>query len=107
MNRKLLIVLMMVVTYIPRLIPFLALGGKKENPGNSRVKRFLSYIPYAALGALIFPGGLFAVEVSSVIFPPVISLLGLLSAAAVSFFIPNVGLSVLAAILVVFTGLSL
>ncbi|MDW7671652.1 MAG: AzlD domain-containing protein [Bacillota bacterium] len=44
---------MMVVTYLPRLIPFLMIQDLRLAP---RLKRFLELIPYAALGALIFPG---------------------------------------------------
>lgn len=49
----LLIVGMMLVTYIPRLLPFLMLSNK-EIP--NKLRKFLQYIPYTALGALIIPG---------------------------------------------------
>lgn len=52
-NYKVLIVGMMVVTYIPRLIPFVLLS-KLELP--HKLRRFLRTIPYTALGALIIPG---------------------------------------------------
>lgn len=52
-NYKLLILGMMLVTYIPRFIPF-ALASKLELP--DKLRRFLRYIPYTALGALIIPG---------------------------------------------------
>ena len=52
-NIKLLILVMMVVTYLPRLIPFLFVS-KGRLPENLR--SFLKYIPYTALGALILPG---------------------------------------------------
>jgi branched-subunit amino acid transport protein len=48
-----LIALMGLVTYIPRMLPMVLLSGTKLPP---RLKTFLGYIPYAALGALIFPG---------------------------------------------------
>lgn len=48
-----LILGMMIVTYLPRLIPFVIIGNK-EVP--EKVEELLSYIPYAALGALIIPG---------------------------------------------------
>lgn len=48
-----LILGMALVTYLPRLIPLITLS---ERPLPPLVKRFLLYIPYAALGALIFPG---------------------------------------------------
>lgn len=44
---------MFVVTFIPRMLPMLFIRGLKFPP---IVERWLSYIPYAALGALIFPG---------------------------------------------------
>ena len=44
---------MAAVTYIPRLMPFLFLGGR-EIP--ARLDAFLKCIPLAALGALIIPG---------------------------------------------------
>lgn len=44
---------MAVVTYIPRLLPFLV---RSTRPYPPKVKQFLSYLPYAILGALIFPG---------------------------------------------------
>lgn len=48
-----LVVAMSIVTYIPRLAPFVLLGDVRlPRP----VKRFMDFIPYAALGALIFPG---------------------------------------------------
>jgi branched-subunit amino acid transport protein len=48
-----IVILMALATYIPRLIPMLFLNGIKLPP---RLEVFLKYIPYAALGALIFPG---------------------------------------------------
>lgn len=50
---KLLIIGMMIVTYLPRLIPFL-LASKLQFP--HRLRSFLKFIPYATLGALIIPG---------------------------------------------------
>ncbi len=44
---------MCVVTYVPRILP-LALGHGLVLP--ALVRRWLSYFPYAAIGALIFPG---------------------------------------------------
>ncbi|WP_280769301.1 AzlD domain-containing protein [Salipaludibacillus daqingensis] len=51
-----MIVGMGVVTYIPRLLPLIAL--QTEN-WPSWSKRMLSRVPYAVLGALIFPGILY------------------------------------------------
>jgi len=50
----LLVVLgMALVTYIPRMLPLVLLRDIKLSPF---LNRFLKYIPYAAIGALIFPG---------------------------------------------------
>jgi branched-subunit amino acid transport protein len=50
---------MCVVTFVPRVIPLL-LGRDLVLPG--WIRRWLSFFPYAALGALIFPGILTVVE---------------------------------------------
>ena len=50
---------MCVVTFVPRVIPLL-LGRDLALPG--WIRRWLSFFPYAALGALIFPGVLTVVE---------------------------------------------
>lgn len=49
----LLVIGMGLVTYIPRMLPMVLLNGVKLP---NRLRTFLSLIPYAALGALIFPG---------------------------------------------------
>ncbi|AFL99258.1 MULTISPECIES: AzlD domain-containing protein [Desulfitobacterium] len=49
----LLITGMMVVTYLPRLLPLLIMTGRPLPPV---LKRFLRYIPYTALSALIIRG---------------------------------------------------
>ncbi|HJV46477.1 MAG TPA: AzlD domain-containing protein [Bacillota bacterium] len=49
----LLILGMGLVTYLPRLLPMVLLQNIKLNPF---LNRFLGFIPFAALGALIFPG---------------------------------------------------
>ena len=50
---------MALVTYIPRLLPFVALRSETLPPF---ARRFLSLLPVAALGALIFPDGVTAVS---------------------------------------------
>lgn len=50
---------MAVVTYIPRLLPFVFLNPEKLSPF---LQRMLKNVPYAALGALIFPGILLVYE---------------------------------------------
>ncbi len=53
MNIILLIVLMALVTYLPRVIPAFIID--KVRLGGS-VEKFLNLIPYTAMAALIFPG---------------------------------------------------
>ncbi len=53
MRIYLLIVGMALVTVIPRLLPFITL---KIDKIPSLFRIFLSYIPFAAMGALIIPG---------------------------------------------------
>lgn len=48
-----LILGMMLVTYLPRLIPFVLLSTKELSP---RMKKFLLYIPYTSLTILIVRG---------------------------------------------------
>lgn len=48
-----LVLAMGIVTFIPRMIPMVAL---KEIQLPPRLKTFLQFIPFAVLGALIFPG---------------------------------------------------
>lgn len=52
-NLLLLVIGMGAVTYIPRMLPMVLLQNIQLPPF---WKRFLSYIPYSAIGALIFPG---------------------------------------------------
>lgn len=83
MNNILILVLLMAfVTYIPRLLP-LALIKADKLP--EKFKLFLSYIPYAVLGALIIPDGLSGIPDSIWI-----SVTVLLVAAHVSWYKNNV-----------------
>lgn len=50
-----IIIALMIVTYIPRLLPFLMISDKKLPP---KLSQFLEYVPYVALGALIIPGAI-------------------------------------------------
>lgn len=52
-NLYIIVVFMAFVTYIPRLLPMMFL---KDMKLPAYLKVFLQFIPYAALGALIFPG---------------------------------------------------
>jgi len=49
----LMIIGMAVVTYLPRMLPLVALNGKKMP---SFLQAVLNNVPFAALGALIVPG---------------------------------------------------
>ena len=53
MNIYLLILGMMLVTYIPRLVPSFFAGRMKFG---KRFDKFINLIPYTAMSALIFPG---------------------------------------------------
>ena len=53
MNILLLILLMMLVTYIPRMLPSLITDKLRFN---KKFKKYLELIPYTAMAALIFPG---------------------------------------------------
>jgi len=78
MSRTLmLIVCMALVTYIPRVIPFLVISNKNMP---KKLKQFLQYVPYTALGALILPGVFYAIPEK-----PVIGLVGLIFAGVYSF----------------------
>ena len=59
MNIKLLTLGMMLVTMTPRILPFYMFDAEKLPV---KVKTFLSFIPFAVLGALILPGGLTGVS---------------------------------------------
>jgi len=52
MNLVHLVLAMALVTYIPRMLPLVLLRHAGLPPF---IKRFMVFIPYAALGALIFP----------------------------------------------------
>lgn len=61
-----LIVGMGLVTYFPRMLPMVLL---KDLKLPARVKRFFDFIPFAILGALIFPGILYSTDsIESAIF---------------------------------------
>ncbi len=59
MNIKYLIIGMMLVTMLPRILPFFLFDTEKMPKG---VKTFLSYVPYTVLGALVLPGSLSALS---------------------------------------------
>lgn len=76
MNILLLILGMALVTYLPRLLPALFLDRVQFPPW---FQSWLKCIPYAALGALIFPGVLLVDPEQ-----PLLGLLGGLAALALS-----------------------
>lgn len=53
MNLLYLVLAMAVVTYVPRMLPMVLL---RHVSLPDYCKRFMQLLPYAALGALIFPG---------------------------------------------------
>jgi branched-subunit amino acid transport protein len=94
MNLWIVIPLMAAVTFIPRLIPLLLLRDKTPPP---LLKRLLNTIPYAALGALIFPGVL-----QSVPSMPWAAVAGVGTALLVSWFKGGLIAAVASSVLVVF-----
>ena len=85
---------MMIVTYLPRLIPFL-MGNQKELP--EKFNKFLSYIPATALGALILPGVFNATPDK-----PIAGIVGILFAIGYSWYKGGIILPVIGAILSTF-----
>ncbi|GAA0180190.1 AzlD domain-containing protein [Clostridium sediminicola] len=90
-NIMILIIGMMLVTYIPRILPFYII--ERLNLSD-RVKRSLTYIPYAALGAMVMPGGFTAVDGH-----PYISVLALGVAVLLSFIKENLFIAVTGSVL--------
>lgn len=101
MNSFSVIILMMIVTYLPRMLPMYFINVEKIP---IELKRFLSFIPYAALGALIFPG-----SINSINGKPEVSVIGITTAAIIAWFSGNiivtVVLTVAATYLLLFTGI--
>ena len=73
---------MSLVTYIPRLIPFVIMDKLKLSKG---AKKILEYIPYAALGALVFPSGFTAISTDHRA-----SFIGIIVAIIMSLFTQNI-----------------
>lgn len=59
MDKLFMVFGMTLVTYLPRLTPFIL---KSKKADNEDLEVFLKLIPYAALGALIIPGVFGAVD---------------------------------------------
>lgn len=77
---------MTAVTYLPRLLPMYFIDIEKIP---YMLKRFLFFIPYAALGALILPGSLSAVSGR-----PVVSAAAITVAAVIAWFNSNIIITV-------------
>ena len=71
------IVVMALVTYLPRVIPLAVFRKKIKNPF---VRSFLTYMPYGVLAAMIFPATFFS---TPTLLPAV---LGTLTALTLAFF---------------------
>lgn len=94
-----LILGMMLATYLPRLLPLAALS---RRPLPRSLRRFLGYIPYAALGALILRG---AADSAGALLPA--TLAGIAVAALAAFRGGGLVSSVAAAIAAAYLVLSL
>ncbi len=94
-----LLILCALVTYLARAVPFF-LDWMKRLPRG--IRRFLSIIPIAALGALIFPG----VFMEFTFFPP-LGLIGIAAAAAAAWFAGGLIIPIGGSILVVYLTLLL
>jgi len=89
---------MFIVTYIPRHLPFL-ISERFAFP--SRVKTFLSYVPAAALGALILPDAFHSVEGE-----PLASALGVITAGILSYTQKNIFITVAGSITITYLTLN-
>lgn len=76
MSKLTVIILMAVLTYIPRMLPLVFLKNLRLP---SWLNRFLRFVPYASLGALIFPGALYAVN------PPAAAAGGIIVSAVLAY----------------------
>ena len=94
-----IIILMGVVTYLPRLIPMYLIDVERIPV---KLKLFLSFIPYAALGALILPGSISAVNGK-----PVVSALGIFSAVIIAWFSSNIIVTMLLTVAATFIFISI
>ncbi len=68
---------MLIATYLPRVLPFFLID-KDKIP--KKLFRFLSYIPYAMLGAIIVPGFLQGIPEE-----PIITIIAFLSGVLICF----------------------
>lgn len=93
MNKEILIMIlgMMIVTYIPRMLPLVAFQNLSLPPFLQNV---LKNVPYATLGALIIPAVFFIQE--DIMF----GIIGTLTAFIVAYFGANIIIVVMSSILV-------
>jgi len=86
-----IIIGMALVTYIPRLLPLYFLANKQLNP---KLEEFLNYIPYTSLSILLARGVM--TSSNELIFPTTV---GITLAGLVSYYRPNLVVSVLISII--------
>jgi len=94
MELLMIVILLAVVTYLPRLIPMYFFNVERIP---AKLKLFLSFIPYAALGALILPGSINAISGK-----PVVSILGITCAAVIAWFNSNIIITIFLTIAAVY-----
>lgn len=91
MNKIYFLILgMMIVTYLPRLIPFYLFSNRELS---SRIKIILENIPYAALGALVIPGCINAIPENKLV-----SIIGIVISILFAYFKEGVIIPVLGSI---------
>ncbi|MBQ7641336.1 MAG: AzlD domain-containing protein [Acholeplasmatales bacterium] len=87
------VIIMAVVTYIPRALPLAFFNKKIEN---KYIKSFLFYVPYAVLAAMTFPFILYFVDEMW------IAAVGTVTALILAFFKQKLIIVALASVLIVF-----
>ncbi|NMA85123.1 MAG: AzlD domain-containing protein [Epulopiscium sp.] len=87
------VLVMALVTYLPRALPFTLFRRKIESPW---ARSFLYYIPYAVLGAMIFPAILYSTQ------SMLSAIVGLLVAVLLAFLEKNLVIVALGSILAVY-----
>ena len=89
------IAVMALVTYIPRVLPLTVFQGKIKS---RFLRNFLQYVPYAALGAMTFPGIFYATD------QLICAVLGTAVAVAAAFFGGSLLVVAICAVLAVIGG---
>ncbi|NLL71474.1 MAG: AzlD domain-containing protein [Epulopiscium sp.] len=87
------VLIMAIVTYIPRALPLTFFRKKIESPW---IRSFLYYVPYAVLGAMIFPAILYSTQST------VAATLGLFIAILLAFLEKNLVVVAMGSIFVVY-----